>query len=305
MEPEEIQSESARRIIQKLREIEEAQKREDDPQPKKRSWLSAVMPFFLVLVLLAGSFWLSFMLGKRILIPVKPIKTDASYNSVQVETVSPERLEAALKKLPPDRRLNLPLTVESADASSAVKKLPLVVAPEPKKMPPKKPQPVVSAEAKTAAKLVVPQAKAGNGFWPTLWQKVFPPKSKSESEYALPETLDTQDDMSGLPSLEASLKMIEAENTPPRPIEKTAEKMLVGKPYSAHQSYAVQSGVFRIKSNADNLVSQLSAKGLNASMSKWGSYWRVLVGESGSRAQAQTLKISVQNAGFDAIIIRL
>jgi cell division protein FtsN len=363
MESEEIQSESAKRIIQKLREIEEAQKREEVEEPENRGWFSNLVPFFVILILLGASFWVSFLLGQRLLLPSKASKTTVDFSNVPSDAVAPERLEEVLKHAPKNGKLVFPpaektekvvvLADKQKPAAKVEQKTPLV--PEVKintkdlfKTTVKASNPVLKPTLEVGAKvgsnknkiektaaLEKPQPDKPN-LLVRIWNKLFPPKSEVKElakfevevlgsdapDLVVPKPLErSTKKTANIKPAETDKTMVlvdkngnkTVKNYVPVPVKVELVPVAMEEPvvatkvlrYSSKQAYYVQAGAFKIKTNAENLISNIRAQGFTAILRYSSGLWRVNVGGNADLGQASETKKSLQNAGFDAIIIKL
>ena len=67
-------------------------------------------------------------------------------------------------------------------------------------------------------------------------------------------------------------------------------------------TYKVQVGAFKVKANADALVTKLKAKGFDCFVRHEDDYYKVQCGAFSKKANAQALQTALKNAGFKAII---
>ena len=98
------------------------------------------------------------------------------------------------------------------------------------------------------------------------------------------------------------------------PIQQTAEAAIAATPapkpkLSSLRKPYLQIGIFGVEANARGAVSSMSAKGLNASMSKLTlnnkPFWRVIVGPAATTAEMSAMRKIVIAAGFaDAYAVK-
>lgn len=74
------------------------------------------------------------------------------------------------------------------------------------------------------------------------------------------------------------------------------------KPASTDTLYRVQTGAFSQKSNADNLVKKLKAKGYDTLLVKAGNLYKVQVGAYSKKSNAENMMKKLKADGFDAFI---
>lgn len=95
-----------------------AQLKAASPENKLITWLKGLLTFFILLAVVVSSFWISFQLGKRIIMPVKK---------------SPEnRLNVAMPEPPPSNKalleLEMALSAEAKKVSQKIPDVPKVLA---------------------------------------------------------------------------------------------------------------------------------------------------------------------------------
>jgi len=101
---------------------------------------------------------------------------------------------------------------------------------------------------------------------------------------------------------------VETVKSAPPAESKTAKpaytKRTVQKTEPAESVYYIQAGLFSSKANAQKLVSDLKAKGYEASLKRAGKFYKVTAGEGLTLAEAKSLSAQIKASGFEAIVRR-
>lgn len=88
-------------------------------------------------------------------------------------------------------------------------------------------------------------------------------------------------------------------------VAKAVTARLSGAEYSGNKSdvlYRVQVGAYSIRSNADNMLAKIKAKGFDAFITQVDGMYKVQVGAYSVKANADAQLKKIKNAGFDAFI---
>jgi cell division septation protein DedD len=101
---------------------------------------------------------------------------------------------------------------------------------------------------------------------------------------------------------------VETVKTAPLSESKTTKpaytKTTVKKAEPTEEIYYIQSGLFSSKANAQKLVSDLKAKGYEASFKKAGKFYKVTAGEGLTLSEAKSQAAQIKASGFEAIVRR-